>query len=83
MKEAHTAANIKQWIRDILSQYKIADEDVLAFTVDFAANIQKAAQLLLSELKGNAFNIGCKSFDDDVDDDDDGSDGGSDNETIA
>lgn len=45
VKEAHTAVNIKQWIREILLQYEVADEDILAFTVDSAANIQKAAQL--------------------------------------
>lgn len=61
--DAHNAANIKRWVREILNEFSIKDESVLAFTADSAANIQKAAKLFLDELQGNTFIVGCERFD--------------------
>lgn len=53
--DQHTAVNIKRWIREIMDQYEIEDSQILVFSADSAANIQKAAKLFLKDLKGSNF----------------------------
>jgi hAT family C-terminal dimerisation region len=67
VSEVHTAVNVKRWIKEILAEYGIEDKNILTLTVDAAANIQKAARLILTELRDNTFSVDCIEFKDESD----------------
>lgn len=48
---AHTAENIRLWLKEILNDFDIEEKQLLVVAVDSAANIQKAAKDFLLELE--------------------------------
>jgi hypothetical protein len=72
VRESHTAENIKKWLKEIQVEFEIKDEQILGFSADSAANMQKAAKLYLRELIVKPFFIEVDDEGDDEDDDEDG-----------
>lgn len=68
---SHTAVNTKKWSRDFMEMYDIEDHQLIVFSADAAANIQKAAVLLLKDLKGSKFFVTDETLDDESDDEED------------
>lgn len=63
VNDSHKATNIKQWINEILNEFEVEDKQILVLSTDSAANMQKAARLLLNDLKVDKFYVDIESFD--------------------
>ena len=48
--ERHTAENIKKWLKDVMTKFKISEDQLLGISTDSARNITKACNDLIAEI---------------------------------
>lgn len=64
--DRHFADNIQEWIKEIIDDYEISDNQILSFSIDSGANITKAVDDYIKNSEKASSKVLDKSFDPDI-----------------